>query len=313
MHKDNQHPETDKNTLKHEIASSFKKVSDWVDGEEVHVPTPVLTNVPKFKKPEPIPLRQKIKHFRVFYIAACIFLCCSLIGVLLFTVSDLPPYGQVDVPTNNEVAEKYIEDGLEDTGATSVIAGMILDYRAFDTLGESSVLFIAVSAVIILLKKDPALLDPKEEAQLRREELMLKHQPNIILKGVAAVLIPFILLYGAYVVLNGHISPGGGFSGGAIMGAGLILFASSYGFKRMDSFFSFKLFTGITSSALLCYACCKAYSFFTGANHLESFIPKGVPGAILSGGFILPLNICVGMIVACTMYGFYSLFSRGDL
>ncbi|MFR1213540.1 MAG: hypothetical protein ACLSCV_01060 [Acutalibacteraceae bacterium] len=40
---------------------------------------------------------------------------------------------------------------------------------------------------------------------------------------------------------------------------------------------------------------------------------KGIAGAILSGGFILPLNICVGIIVAFTMYGFYALFSKGDL
>lgn len=58
---------------------------------------------------------------------------------------------------------------------------------------------------------------------------------------------------------------------------------------------------------------CKAYSFYTGANHLGGEIPKGIAGAILSGGFILPLNICVGIIVAFTMYGFYALFSKGDL
>lgn len=313
MHKDN-HPETEtKKTLKHDIASSLKKVSSWVDGDEVQLETPVMVNVPKIKKPEPISVLKKMKTFRKFYIGMSIFLCCALIGVLLFTVSDLPNYGEVDVPTNNEVAQKYIEDGLEDTGATSIIAGMILDYRAFDTLGESSVLFIAVSAVIILLRTDPTKRDLEQEAENAREELLAKSQPNIILKMIGVILVPFILLFGVYVVLNGHISPGGGFSGGAIMGAGLILLASSNGFKLMDKFFNFKLFTAITSGALLCYACCKAYSFFTGANHLESFIPKGIPGAILSGGFILPLNICVGMIVACTMYGFYSLFSRGDL
>ncbi|MBQ9617343.1 MAG: hypothetical protein IJR48_03170, partial [Oscillibacter sp.] len=50
-----------------------------------------------------------------------------------------------------------------------------------------------------------------------------------------------------------------------------------------------------------------------GANGLESHIPKGVPGAILSGGLILPLDIAVGLVVACTMFGFYSLFRRGTI
>ena len=57
----------------------------------------------------------------------------------------------------------------------------------------------------------------------------------------------------------------------------------------------------------------KGYVFFTGANGLENHIPKGTPGAILSGGLILPLDIAVGIVVACTMYGFYSLFCRGNI
>ena len=61
------------------------------------------------------------------------------------------------------------------------------------------------------------------------------------------------------------------------------------------------------------YALAKGYSFFTRANHLPSGIPKGTPGAILSGGLILPLNICVGLVVACTMYHFYTLFRKGGM
>ena len=56
----------------------------------------------------------------------------------------------------------------------------------------------------------------------------------------------------------------------------------------------------------------KGYSFYTGANHVGWEVPKGTPGAILSGGLILPLNLCVGIIVACTMYTFYSLFLEGE-
>jgi multicomponent Na+:H+ antiporter subunit B len=317
MHNPHNHPDTEqtKQPVENGTLSPLKKLSMWVDGDELPAHEPEIpAEIPKEDvQHRPVTFMEKMKSFRKFYIAASIVICCALIAILLYTVSDLPKFGVADAPTNNEVAQKYIEEGLEDTGAANIIAGMILDYRAFDTLGESTVLFIAVSAVIILLKKDPDNLDEEEEAEVRREELLAKSQPNIILRMIASILVPFILLFGAYVVLNGHISPGGGFSGGAIMGGALILFASAYGFKKMETFFTFKTFTGITSTALLVYACSKAYSFFTGANHLESYIPKGIPGAILSGGLILPLNICVGMIVACTMYGFYSLFSRGDI
>jgi multicomponent Na+:H+ antiporter subunit B len=71
-------------------------------------------------------------------------------------------------------------------------------------------------------------------------------------------------------------------------------------------------FRWITFSALITYAGLKSYSFYTGANRLESG-GAGTPGAILSAGFILPLNICVGLIVMCTMYAFYTLFRKGGI
>ena len=51
--------------------------------------------------------------------------------------------------------------------------------------------------------------------------------------------------------------------------------------------------------------------FFTGANHLPTGIPLGNAGDIISSGLILPLNICVGLVVACTMYALYTLFRKG--
>jgi len=55
------------------------------------------------------------------------------------------------------------------------------------------------------------------------------------------------------------------------------------------------------------------YFFFTGANGMDAWIPRGTPGNIFSAGFILPVNFVVGFEVACTMYGLYSLFRRGRI
>ena len=122
---------------------------------------------------------------------------------------------------------------------------------------------------------------------------------------------PAGILYGISMVLNGHLSAGGGFSGGAVIGAALILCAAAYGPERLEKFLGMKTRTVLTWAALMVYTLLKTYSFYTGANGIESIIPLGTPGAILSGGLILPLNICVGIVVACTMYTFYSLFRRG--
>ena len=250
------------------------------------------------------------KGFRLFYKAASVVCCLALIVILLTAVSYLPPVGAADNPSSNEVAAKYIEDGLQDTGAVNIVTGMILDYRAFDTFGESNVLFIATCTVLILLRSDKKKDDQQEQVNQRREQ-HYEPKDDSILQRVTFLLFPIIVIYGIYVILNGHISPGGGFSGGAIIGAGLILYANAFGFGKLNRFFTEKTYKWISFVALSFYCLAKSYSFFTGANHLESDIPLGLPGAILSSGLILPLNICVGLVVACTMYAFYTLFRKG--
>lgn len=234
-----------------------------------------------------------------------VIVCLAVTAVLLLTVSYLPPFGSSDNPAANEVYERYVEHGLEETGAVNIVAGMILDYRAFDTLGESHVLFLAACCVFILLKKEkscPPVPDNSETVQ----------RDDILTFG-ARILFPLIVVFGIYVILNGHLSAGGGFSGGAILGAGLILFRSAFGHERTARFFTEKTFTIVVTASLLAYTALKCYSFYTGANGLPSAFPLGAPGSILSGGLILPLNICVGCVVACTMYAFYSLIRKGDI
>ena len=102
-------------------------------------------------------------------------------------------------------------------------------------------------------------------------------------------------------------------TGGAVLGSGLILYLNAFGFQKTERFFTEKVYRRITLAALTFYCLAKSYSFYTGANGLESHIPLGTPGAILSSGLILPLNICVGLVVACTMYAFYTLFRKGGM
>lgn len=245
------------------------------------------------------------RNFLRFYNVAAVVSCVALIVMLLVTVAYLPPVGEASNPAHNEVVDKYIEDGLQDTGAVNIVTGMILDYRAFDTFGEANVLFIA-TCVVMLMMRDATKKEGEEDDDMYHEP---KH--DAILRQVTFVLFPLIMIFGIYVVLNGHLSPGGGFSGGAIMGAGLILFVNGFGIEKIRRFFTENTHKYVCFAALCFYCLAKSYSFFTGANHLESFITTGVPGAIISAGLILPLNICVGMVVACTMYSFYTLFRRG--
>ncbi len=255
-----------------------------------------------------------IRIFHRFYQVMSVLLCFSIIFVLLWTIAYLPVFGNAGNPDNNEVSARYIEKGLEETGAVNIVTGMILDYRAFDTFGESCVLFIASCCVFALLRIDAASRDKQTAKRLAEaNDRLFEPKNDIILQKCACVLVPLILVFGIYIVLNGHLSPGGGFSGGAVLGSGLILYLNAFGFQKTERFFTEKVYRRITLAALTFYCLAKSYSFYTGANHLESHIPLGTPGAILSSGLILPLNICVGLVVACTMYAFYTLFRKGGM
>lgn len=300
--------ETSNESVEAPVVETKKHVEEAVD--PIHIIEPPIEEV----KHVELHNERLLKLYHRFYKVASVVICLSIIAILLYTVSFLPHFGNPNNPGNNEVAERYITKGLQETGAVNIVTGMILDYRAFDTFGESNVLYISAMAVLILLRMD-SKGDKKSKEQKDAEENDRIYEPknDLILQKIATMLVPPIIIFGIYVVLNGHLSPGGGFSGGAIIGAALILYLNAFGFKKTERFFTMKTFKGVTFAALSFYALSKSYSFFTGANHLESHIPLGTPGNILSSGLILPLNICVGLVVACTMYGFYALFRKGDL
>ena len=317
--------------------SLWLKFKKWIDGEtdlladgmEIRVPeedSKVLTQAAQSAQAE-LPgddpgkaarMRKKEERglllFHRFYQVMSVLLCLTIIFVLLWTIAYLPVFGNAGNPDNNEVSARYIEKGVEETGALNYVTGMILDYRAFVTFRESCVLFIASCCVLALLRIDAVSRDAQTRKRLdEANDRLFEPKNDIILQKCACVLVPFIMIFGIYIILNGHLSPGGGFSGGAVLGSGLILYLNAFGFEKTERFFTEKVYRRITLCALTFYCVAKSYSFFTGANHLESGIPLGTPGAILSSGLILPLNICVGLVVACTMYAFYTLFRKGGM
>lgn len=253
---------------------------------------------------------KRVKIFkRVYRIIAILFCLCLTVSFVLAT-SYLPKTGDASSPSNSsEVAERYIDSALEETGAVNIVTGMILTYRAFDTFGETNVLFIATVCVMISLMLEEKVAEREEERRLQRHP----EPKDSILQLAAKILVPVIVVFGIYIILNGQNSPGGGFSGGAILGAALILYANAFGIKDTGRFFNEKVYAVCKVTALCMYGLIGLYYYTCGANGIANHIPLGTPGAILSGGIILPIDICVGIEVACTMYAFYALFKRGSL
>lgn len=84
----------------------------------------------------------------------------SLIGIFLVSflgyllaglVLEMPEFGSPNAPAYIQTIPRYLENSIEDTGATNIVASIILDYRAYDTLGEATVLFTAALAILSLV------------------------------------------------------------------------------------------------------------------------------------------------------------------
>ena len=258
------------------------------------------------KSPVRRAVRSEERAFRRMVPLFTAFFLLAVIGFLLYVVTEMPPFGSADTPANtSEVIRCYIGSGMYETGAVNIVAGIILDYRAFDTLGESHVLYTAACAVMILM------LLPKEEEEPQSELKILRN--DLVLRNTAKISVPFLLVFGVYIILNGHLGPGGGFSGGAVIGGALILYSAAYSPKNLQRVLNLGSYRAIVILALSFYSLAKCYSFYCGANGMETIFSPGTPGRIFSAGLILPLNAAVGLVVACTMYGFYSLFTRGRI
>lgn len=109
------------------------------------------------------------------------------------------------------VARHYTEDGLKDNGGSNLVTSIVVNYRGFDTLGEVTVLFLSVSGAAFVL---------------RRRTGLEVHEPlpasEIVTTGARLLFAP-IVLFGAYIFVHGHLTPGGGFQGGAVIASGVLL------------------------------------------------------------------------------------------
>lgn len=81
-----------------------------------------------------------------------LLLFAGLLGVLVINIMNMPAILSVDAPSYNDSIDHYLDHGVEETGATSIISAILADYRSFDTLGETIVLFTAIIALLSVSK-----------------------------------------------------------------------------------------------------------------------------------------------------------------
>jgi len=77
-------------------------------------------------------------------------------GLLIYGTLFMPPFGDPQAPSHTHVVPRYIEGALEETGVPNLVTAILADYRGYDTLGETTVIFTAAVAVLLLLRRKDA-------------------------------------------------------------------------------------------------------------------------------------------------------------
>jgi multicomponent Na+:H+ antiporter subunit B len=254
-------------------------------------------------------------------------------GLLAYGTIDFPGWADPNSPASIRVSTDYIEKAFDETSAPNIVTAVLADYRGYDTMFETTVIFAAGIAAFFLLRNYhrkapdsrkyrhiPTGLTftiekggklPQESDDFERiDSLWTPH--DLIISTACRIIVPFIQIFALYVIAHGHHSPGGGFQGGVILGASFILFAVSKNLRsavdRMPEQTSALLsFTGVfiyAGTGLLC--------LFLGANFLDySALAEifGVAPAMARSHGILIVEIGVGLAVMAVMVCLYYIIS----
>lgn len=132
---------------------------------------------------------------------------------------------------------------------------------------------------------------------------------DIIVQVVTRMMIPYLQLYGLYIILFGHNSPGGGFAGGTIIASSLILYVLAFGLENEELRLPESVARIVESCGALAYVGIGLAGILLGANFLSNGnagLPLGIPGRVFSGGTIVLLTVSIGLKVASTMITLFS-------
>jgi len=206
---------------------------------------------------------------------------------LLYAVAQLPPHGSPSSPPYAHVSPRYLERGPDEAGAENVVTDVILNYRGFDTNGEVTVIFTSLAAVLAVLlgvRKSTG-----EGAGV--PDAVLPVSP--VVSFVVRLLSPFIALFAIYVILNGHVSPGGGFQGGAIIGALAIVTTVVVGRSQAEALVPARVRRLLQVAAPLTFVCVGIAGLLMFGDYLA--FPRAADLAWLRTAWLIAIEIGIGV------------------
>ncbi|NVP55230.1 hydrogen gas-evolving membrane-bound hydrogenase subunit E [Mycoplana rhizolycopersici] len=209
-----------------------------------------------------------------------------LFGVVLWGVAT----GYAERGAPSELAMRYLAEVPADLGAANVVTGILITYRGFDTLGEVAVLFMVAATVGLLLGGESRGTSAASRPASR--------PPSELVSNGAEVVLPVIFLFGTYVIVNGHLSAGGGFQGGAVVASavGLMVLA------RPSAVLDHGFLSIAESLAGVLYVATGILGLILAGGFLDSrFLPPGVFGAFVSAGAIPLISALLGIKVGAEL------------
>lgn len=187
-------------------------------------------------------------------------------------------------PQLNLTARYYADHTVTDTGAANIVTAIIVTYRGLDTLGEVTVLFLTAAIVALVLSHGRRAEGPRRRPFPAGE----------LLQTGSRLLTPLIVLFGAYVFVNGHLTPGGGFQGGAIVASAILLMLLSDPLRR----FSHRLIARVESISGVFYVALGALGLVLAGGFLDNrILPPGAFGTLFSAGAIPVIYTLIGLKV----------------
>ena len=228
--------------------------------------------------------------------------------LLLYASIDFPEWGAVQSPASaSSVSSHFIAKTGVDTEVPNMVTAVLADYRGFDTMFETVVVFIAGLALLAILKssslKKPSKLDHEVEAE-----------PDLIVTHTVRLIVPVIQIFAFYVLAHGHVSPGGGFQGGVLMGASFILVALSWDLDEALARFSLNRCMTVAALGILIYAGIGLLPIALGGEFLDyAELHKVLPVSPEMARYhaMLGVEIGVGFTVAAIMFALYANLSSG--
>lgn len=216
----------------------------------------------------------------------------KLIGIILLAVIAVGialslkeiPFGL----SQTIIGDYFNKNGVAETGATNMVTSVVVSYRSFDTLGEITVLFTAAIGLGALLS-----------GHKKRERTDKVEPPSLIVYTGCRFLFPILMLVGTYIFIHGHLTPGGGFQGGAIIASGFLLMYLGCRGKRIK----FKASKVIEVLGGLIFVGLGIVGLTMGEDFLFNFLPKGEVGTLFSAGIIPIIYIGIGLKVGSELAG----------